>query len=139
MKLRCVAVVALAVSASVVLAGCAEEKVEPLAVTNSVTITDIADNTGTGYYTVDSATLTTNAIGTELELGFTILNSNGIDFSPVSTITFTDGTELRCEADDLRRVPSLVESADSWDFACDAADFPTDSQDASLVVVDDYN
>ena len=39
----------------VTLAGCAaEEEVDPLAVTNSVSITD---NTGTGYYTVDGATL----------------------------------------------------------------------------------
>ena len=54
-------------------------------------------------------------------------------------ITFDDGTELTCEADDLRRVPSLVDTTDSWDFACDAGEFPEDSDSAALVVVDDYN
>jgi len=127
--------VALAIS----LSGCAQEKVDPLEVTNSTTITNITDNTDTGFYTVDSAELNTTSFGTELTLGFTISNSNSLKFSPISTITFGDGTELTCEADDLRRVPSLVDTTDSWDFACDAAEFPEDSDGASLVVVDDYN
>jgi hypothetical protein len=139
MRVRSVVVVALVMGTSVTLAGCAEEKVDPLAVTNSATVSDITDNTGTDYYTVDSANLTTTAIGTRLELGFTILNSNGTYFSPVSTITFADGTVLTCEAGDPRRVPSLVASTDTWDFECDAAGFPADSQGASLVVVDEYN
>ena len=131
---------ALTVTAGLViaLAGCAQEKVDPLEVTNSATITDITDNTQTGFYTVNSAVLSTTSLGTELTLGFSILNSNGIKFSPVSTISFSDGTELTCEADDPRRVPSLVDTTDSWDFACDA-DFPKDSDGAKLVVVDAYN
>lgn len=103
-----------------------------------MSITDITDNTGTGYCTVDDATLTTTALGTELELSFTILNSNGIKFSPVSTITFVDGNTLTCKADDPRRVPSLVESTDSWDFAGDGAGFPEGGDGASLVVMDSY-
>lgn len=121
------------------LSGCAQEKVDSLEVTNSATITDVTDNTDTGFYTVDSAALNTTSFGTELTLYFTILNSNGIKFSPVSTITFNDGTELTCEADDPRRVPSLVDTTDSWGFACDADEFPEDSAGAALVVVDDYN
>ncbi|AND17815.1 hypothetical protein A6122_2703 [Rathayibacter tritici] len=70
---------------------------------------------------MDAATLTTTGLGTELELAFTILNSNGIEFNPVSTITFSDGSVVTCEADDPRRIPSLVESTDSWDFACDGS------------------
>jgi hypothetical protein len=109
------------------LSGCAQEKVDPLEVTNSATTTDITDNTDTGFCTVDSAVLNTTSLGTELTLDFTILNSNGIKFSPISTVTFDDGTELTCEADDLRRVPSLVDTTDSWDFACDTGEFPEDS------------
>lgn len=135
---KAVSALTVAVGLAIALAGCAQEEVDPLEVTNSATITDITDNTETGSYTVDSAVLNTTSLGTELTLGFTILNSNGISFSPVSTITFSDGTELTCEADDLRRVPSLMDTTDSWDFACDG-DFPKDSDGAKLVVVDDYN
>ncbi|MCS6586963.1 hypothetical protein NYQ25_18500 [Curtobacterium flaccumfaciens pv. flaccumfaciens] len=138
-RLRGHVALAVVIVLGVSLSGCAQEKVDPLEVTNSATITDITDNTGTGFYTVDSAVLNTTSLGTELTLGFTILNSNGIKFSPISTITFDDGTELTCEADDLRRVPSLVDTTDSWDFACDAGEFPDDSASAALVVVDDYN
>lgn len=137
--LRRAAKFAVVITLGISLSGCAQEKVDPLEVTNSATITDITDITETGFYTVDSAVLNTTSFGTELTLGFTILNSNGINFSPVSTITFNDGTELTCEADDLRRVPSLVDTTDSWDFACDADEFPEDSAGAALVVVDDYN
>ncbi|WP_146078258.1 hypothetical protein [Rathayibacter rathayi] len=135
---RSLATLALAVGVTSALVGCAEEKTDPLAVTSSASITDITDNTATGYYTVDAATLTTTGFGTELELAFTILNSNGIKFNPVSTITFSDGSVVTCEADDLRRIPSLVESTDSWDFAC-VGFFPEDSDGARLVVVDTYN
>ncbi|WP_157580166.1 MULTISPECIES: hypothetical protein [unclassified Plantibacter] len=139
MQRRTVMLLAVAASMSIALAGCAAEEVDPLAVTNSATITDITDNTATGYYTVDTARLTTTAVGTELTLDFTISNANSIKFSPVSTITFTDGTVLVCEADGPREVPSLVASTDSWDFACDADDFPADSAEAALVVIDAYN
>ncbi|KQQ18675.1 hypothetical protein ASF48_17285 [Rathayibacter sp. Leaf299] len=138
MKTRALATLTFVAGLAVALSGCAEEKPDPLAVTDSATITDITDNTGTGYYTVDAATLTTTGLGTELELAFTILNSNGIKFNPVSTITFSDGSVVTCEADDLRRIPSLVDSTDSWDFACDGS-FPEDSDGARLVVVDSYN
>ncbi|PPH72075.1 MULTISPECIES: hypothetical protein [unclassified Rathayibacter] len=138
MNAGALATLALTASLTAVLCGCAEEKPDPLAATNSTSITDITDNTGTGYYTVDAATLSTTGLGTELELAFTILNSNGIKFNPVSTITFSDGSVLTCEADDLRRIPSLVESTDSWDFACDGS-LPEDSGGARLVVVDTYN
>ncbi|PZE69310.1 hypothetical protein DEJ27_08480 [Curtobacterium sp. MCPF17_018] len=124
---------------SAALVGCAQQDADPLEVTNTATINDITDNTDTGYYTVDSAVLNTTSFGTELTLGFTILNSNGIKFSPVSTITLSDGTKLTCKADDPRRVPSLVDTTDSWDFACDAAEFPTDGNDAAFTVVDEYN
>lgn len=136
---RGAAALAVTVCLSVALVGCAQQEADRLEVTNTATINDITDNTDTGYYTVDSAVLNTTSFGTELTLGFTILNSNGIKFSPVSTITFRDGTELTCEADDPRRVPSLVDTTDSWDFACDADEFPTDSDGTTLVVVDDYN
>lgn len=136
---RGAAALAVTVCLSAALVGCAQQEADPLEVTNTATINDITDNTDTGYYTVDSAVLNTTSFGTELTLGFTILNSNGIKFNPVSTITFSDGTELTCEADDLRRVPSLVDTTDSWDFACDADEFPTDSDGAALTVVDDYN
>lgn len=138
MKFRSLAPIVLAASMAATLTACAEEKVDPLTITNRASITDITDNTGTGYYTVDAAMLTTTGFGTELELKFTILNSNGIKFNPVSTITFSDGAVLTCEADDLRRIPSLVKSTDSWDFACDGS-FPTDTDGARLVVVDTYN
>lgn len=136
---RGAAALAVTVCLTVALVGCAQQETDSLEVTNTATINDITDNTDTGYYTVDSAVLNTTSFGTELTLGFTILNSNGIKFSPVSTITFSDGTELTCEADDPRRVPSLVDTTDSWDFACDADEFPTDSDGATLVIVDDYN
>lgn len=138
MKVRALATLTLAAGLTATSFGCAAEKPDPLSVTNSATITDITDNTGMGYYTVDAATLTTNGLGTELELAFTILNNNGIKFNPVSTITFSDGSVLTCEADDLRRIPSLVDSTDSWGFACDGS-FPEDSGGARLVVVDSYN
>jgi hypothetical protein len=138
MKSRALLALALTAGLTTALSGCAEEKPDPLAVTNSLQIMDITDNTGTGYYTVDAATLTTTGLGTELELTFTILNSNGIKFNPVSTITFSDGSVLTCEADALRRIPSLVDSTDSWDFACDGS-FPEDSDGAHLAVVDTYN
>lgn len=138
MKARAVATLALAAGLIAALCGCADEKPDPLAVINSASITDITDTTGTGYYTVDGATLTTTGLGTQLELAFTILNSNGIKFNPVSTITFPDGSMLTCEADDPRRVPSLVDSTNSWGFACDRS-FPEDSAGARLVVVDTYN
>jgi hypothetical protein len=137
--LRRAATFAAVTTLGISLSGCAQEKLDPLKVTNSATISDITDNTDTGFYTVDSAVLNTTSFGTELTLGFTILNSNGSKFSPVSTITFNDGTELTCEADDLRRLPSLVNTTDSWDFACEADEFPEDSAGAALVVVDDYN
>lgn len=137
-KRRTLVVLALAAGTSIALVGCAAEKVDPLAVTNSATITNITDNTATGYYTVDAAHLTTTAVGTELTLDFTVSNANGIKFSPVSTITFTDGTVLVCEADGPRHVPSLAASTDSWDFACDADEFPEDSGEAVLLVVDAY-
>ncbi|MBF4591678.1 hypothetical protein [Curtobacterium sp. VKM Ac-1395] len=136
---RGAAALAVATGITVTLAGCAQEQADPLEVTNTATINDITDNTDTGFYTVDSAVLNTTSVDTELTLGSTILKSNGIKFSPVSTITFSDGTELTCEADDPRRVPSLVDTTDSWDFACDANEFPEDSDGAKLVVVDDYN
>ncbi|PZF56311.1 hypothetical protein DEJ23_10610 [Curtobacterium sp. MCSS17_008] len=136
---RGAAALTVTLSLSFALVGCAQQEADPLEVTNTTTINDITDNTDTGYYTVDSAVLNTTSFGTELTLGFTIINSNGIKFSPVSTITFSDGTRLTCEADDPRRVPSLVDTTDSWGFACDAADFPTDGDGATLTVVDDYN
>ncbi|MDQ0541060.1 hypothetical protein QF011_003638 [Curtobacterium flaccumfaciens] len=136
---RGAAALTVTVCLSAALVGCAQEEADPLEVTNTATINDITDNTDTGYYTVDSAVLNTTSFGTELTLGFTILNSNGIKFSPVSTITFSDGTELTCQADDPRRVPSLVDTTDSWDFACDAEEFPTDGDGAALTVVDDYS
>lgn len=140
MRLRSITAIVAALGLTTGVGSCSSApEVDPLAVTNSATITDIEDNTGTGYYTVSSAKLTTNGLGTELELGFTILNTNGIKFSPVSVITFADGTVLTCEADDLRRVPSLVKTTDSWDFACDAAEFPANTKGATVVVVDDYN
>jgi hypothetical protein len=138
-RLRRAAALAAMLALGVSLSGCAQEKVDPLEITNSATITEITDNTDTGFYAVDSAELNTTSFGTELTLGFTISNSNGLKFSPISTITFGDGTKLTCEADDLRRVPSLVVTTDSWDFACDADEFPEDSAGASLVVVDGYN
>lgn len=110
MKVRSITVLMIGASLAVALAGCAEEKVDPLAVTNSATITNITDNTDTGWYTVDSAVLSTNAIGTTLELAFTIVDANHANFSPISTLTFSDGTVLTCQADDLRRVPSLVKN-----------------------------
>jgi len=136
---RGAAALTVTVCLSAALVGCAQQAADPLEVTNTVTINDITDNTGTGYYTVDSAVLNTTSFGTELTLGFTILNSNGIKFSPASTITFSDGSELTCKADDPRRVPSLVATTDSWDFACDATEFPTDGDGAALTVVDEYN
>lgn len=139
MNSRFSAMVGLISIVGVALTGCSTKESDPLAVTNSVSITDITDNTGTGYHTVDDATLSTNAIGTELELSFTILNSNGIKFSPVSTITFANGDTLTCEADDLRCVPSLVKSTNFWTFACDGTGFPEGGDGASLVVVDSYN
>lgn len=135
---RFIAVVIL-VGVGVTVAGCAGEDVDPLAVTNSASITDIRDNTNTGWYTVDSADLATNGLGTELTLGFTITNANHTEFNPVSTITFSDGTVLTCEADDLRRVPSLQESTDTWDFACDADEFPEDADGSYIEIVDTYN
>lgn len=137
--LRTAALLIAAAALGVSLSGCTQEEVDPLEVTNSATISDITDNTATGLYTVDTAVLNTTSLGTELTLGFTILNSNGFQFSPISTITFSDGTELTCQADDLRRVPSLMDTTDTWDFACDADEFPKDSDGATLVVVDDYN
>jgi hypothetical protein len=80
--------------------------------------------------------LTTTALGTELELSFTIPNRNGIKLSPVSTITFADGNTLTCKAGDPRRLPSLVESTDSRDFACAGAGFPDGGDGASLVAMD---
>ncbi|MCS6577384.1 hypothetical protein [Curtobacterium poinsettiae] len=136
---RGAAALTVTVCLSAALVGCAQEEADPLEVTNTATINDITDNTDTGYYTVDSAVLNTTSFGTELTFGFTILNSNGIKFSPVSTITFSDGTELTCQADDPRRVPSLVDTTDSWDFACDAEEFPTDGDGVALTVVDDYS
>lgn len=116
-----------------VVSGCADKKVDPLAVTNRLDITDITDRAGAGNYTVNSATLTTTALGTELRLGFTILNDNGTKFWPVSVVTFGDGSVVRCEVDDPRRAPSLVRTTTEWDFACDAAEFPASST-ARLVV-----
>ncbi len=124
---------------SVGLVGCAGEESDPLAVTSSAMVSEIEDNTGTGYYLVESAQLQTNALGTELTLGFSILDPNGMKFDPVSTITFADGTVLQCKTNDLRRMPSLVSSTTSWSFPCDAASFPVDSAGASLVVVDEHN
>jgi hypothetical protein len=138
-RIQCAAALSVTACLSASLVGCAQQEADPREVTNTTTITDITDNTDTGYYTVDSAVLNTTSFGTELTLSFTIVHSNGIKFSPVSMITFSDGTELTCEADDLRRVPSLMDTTDSWDFACDADEFPTDSDGATLVVVDDYN
>lgn len=136
---RDAAALTVTVCLSAALVGCAQQEADPLEVTNTATINDITDNTGTGYYTVDSAVLNATSFGTELTLGFTILNSNGIKFSPVSTITFSDGSELTCKADDPRRVPSLVVTTDSWDFACDAAEFPSDGDGVALTVVDECN
>lgn len=50
---------------------------------------------------------------------------------------FSDGTELTCLGDDPRRVPSFVDTTDSWDFACEIEDYPTDGDGAALTVVDD--
>jgi hypothetical protein len=115
-----------------------EPGVDPLAVTNSVDITDISDNTGTGWYTVTGARLSSTSLGTTLRLRFDVIHPNGTAFSPVSTVTFADGTRVVCEADDPRRVPSLQASTTEWDFACDASSFPEASAGARLVVVDDY-
>lgn len=81
MKARALATLALAAGVTAALSGCADEKPDALAVINSASVTNITDNTGTGYYTVDAATLTTTGLGTELELAFTILSSNGIKFN----------------------------------------------------------
>jgi hypothetical protein len=55
---------AVVIVLGVSLSGCAQEKVDPLEVTNIATITDITentDNTDTGFYTVDSAVLNTTS------------------------------------------------------------------------------
>jgi hypothetical protein len=119
------------------LAGCAGEKVDPLAVVNSATINEITDNTGSDYYDVTSAYIEQDGISTRLTLGFAISNTNGTSFSPVSTVTFTDGTILTCEAGDPRRTPSLEETTDDWTFECDG-DLPEDADGASMVVIDEY-
>lgn len=124
---------------SLALSGCAE-KVDPLEVRQSLTITDVRDQTNSEYYTVrDTVTGVEDGIGARITLGFGVTHANQTKFSPVSTIHFPDGSTVVCEAGDPRRVPSLVDSLDTWDFECTPGAFPEDTDGAYLVVVDDYH
>lgn len=140
MRIRnCIAALLTMGTLSLALSGCAE-KVDPLEVQQSLTITDIRDETNSEYYTVrGTATGVEDGIGARITLGFDVTNSNQIKFSPVSTIHFADGSTVVCEAGDPRRVPSLVDSLDTWNFECTPGAFPEDTDGAYLVVVDEYH
>ncbi len=136
---RTVTGVVLIIGAVLALTGCAADEPDPLDVVQSIRITGIEDNTNTGWYTVDAGTLTQNGLGVTLTLEFTITHANGVTFDPVSEIQLETGEEITCQADDLRRLPSLVDSTDDWDFACDAASLPEDPEVESMTVTDDYH
>lgn len=99
---------------------------------------DVTDSTNSDSYDVEApVTVTTDEIGTRMEMQFSVLHANGTSFSPRATVTFADGGQMICAVDDVRRTPNLVDSLDTWDFACDRP-LPDDASKASVVIVDDY-
>lgn len=119
------------------VAGCAAAE-EPEPVAKTFEFGTVFDNTDTGWYSVTGAHGVSDQFGSRLTLDFAISNSNNTIFSPVSTIEYADGTVVVCQADDLRRLPSLVDSTTDWEFACDGP-FADDANGATVTVVDSYN
>jgi hypothetical protein len=127
----------LALGAVVILSGCAAED-DPLKVQKSVTFTDVRDETASDYYSVrDRATAVQDGVGARVTLGFDVSDSTHAYIDPIATIHWSNGTTSKCEAD-LRRLPALVDTLDTWDFECEPATFPAKTGGAYLVVVDDY-
>lgn len=124
-------VVALAVGA------CSEPEPEPSPVV--VTYSGVSDETGSEWFTVNpTAVGGTNILGDwELTLGFTILHANGTAFDPVATVHTTDGDDVVCRVDDLRRIPTVKETTTDWDLPCDGP-LPTDPEGVTITVRDDY-
>lgn len=119
-----------------VLAACSEPEEAPTP-TVTVTYSGVVDETGTGFYTVGrTARGTTDQFGPSLNLSISISNANGIKFSPVAVVEYSDGSSITCEVDDLRRVPSLVKTTTDVDLPCDGA--LQDDPDATITVTDDY-
>jgi hypothetical protein len=100
----------------VVVAGCADEKVDPLAVTNTATLTDIRDNTGSEYYSVNTASLRTTGVGTTLTLGFAITNFNHHGVQPRLDHHLRGWHRPHLPVRGAGQVPHLERTTDTWDF-----------------------
>lgn len=135
MHTRTLPTIALVLALSA-LTGCAAEEVEPP--TRTVTFNQIENGPDLEYFTVTRAEGVSDQFGDRLTLFFNISNANQTKFSPVATITFTDGSTLTCTEDDLRRIPALLDSTTDWEFPCDGT-FPESVKGASILVTDDYN
>lgn len=136
---KLLAATATLATVTLLLTGCATEKRDPTAIVDSLTIPEILDKTNTGWYRVTSAKLSQNELGVSLTLKFDITHANGTKFNPVTTIKFGDGKTVVCEADDLRRIPSLVKSTDDWNFACNVTRIPENRSSVVATIVDTYN
>jgi hypothetical protein len=118
------------------LAGCAAAEPEPQ--TRRVEFAEVRDATGSEFYTVTDAVGVSDQFGSRVVLFFDITNANQIKINPRATVRFADGGTMTCQEEDLRRLPSLVESTTDWDIPCDGA-FPEVVEGATVEVVDTYH
>lgn len=132
---------ALVLAAAITLGvtGCSSSNTPAEDAVRSFSFTDVSDWTSSDYFTIGTPIAgTSDQLGDRLTVPLFISNFNQIIINPKATVTFTDGTKVTCQEEDLRRLPSLIESQTDVDLPCDGA-FPDDADDAHIVIVDDYH
>ena len=127
-----VLVLALAVT------GCSTSAPSDESTPRSLSFTDINDWTGSDYYTVGSPIEgVSDTFGDRLMVPLLITHYNQTIINPEATVTFDDGTTFTCQEEDLRRLPSLVESTTDTELPCDGL-FPEDATGGHIIVTDEY-
>lgn len=137
MRHRLVLVLTAVVSLGV--AGCASSNTPTEDAVRSFSFTDVSDWTSSDYFTIGTPIAgISDQFGDRLTVPLVISHFNQIIINPKATVTFADGTKVTCQEEDLRRLPSLVESRTDVDLPCDGT-FPDDADDAHIVIVDEYH
>ena len=130
---------AAAATTALSVTSCASSSTSANNATRTFTFTDVSDWTSSDYFTIGTpVTGTSDKFGDRLTAPLVISNYNQIIVNPKATVTFDDGTKITCQEEDLRRLPSLIETQTDVDLPCDGV-FPEDADDAHIVIVDEYH